>query len=413
MKRLAFLILMLPVCLTAGEYNLEQLINHGLESSFTVQKNELSAKSTASSLNSAKWNLLPEATVNAGIDKNLDPVAGANDLSSSAGFSLSKTISLNDAAYFNYRYAALDNDTAKMQLASNTKDYVFQVFNAYIEALSAQRKQSSLEENLAIQTRVWEQSKVMLQLGKTTPFEVKQNEIAVMNSRISIIQLQNTISSARSNLFALIQMQDEGFPLDEVEVNVEQSLPEFSTDVTSLKLLQQDLKRNALNQKQDFLEYLPQLSLGYNFSRKVGGADFDMDTYSTSHGVNLSLSYSLWNHFRNGESATRTKINRQMAQIAYDEKADQLKRSYDTQKQELDYLIRLDELYNEKLTQSREQIKQAEERYRLGLIELLELDKTRTDYIDADIAYHANRYQIVQKQEAINKMLSKQILGKW
>ena len=157
MKRLAFLILMLPVCLTAGEYNLEQLINHGLESSFTVQKNELSAKSTASSLNSAKWNLLPEATVNAGIDKNLDPVAGANDLSSSAGFSLSKTISLNDAAYFNYRYAALDNDTAKMQLASNTKDYVFQVFNAYIEALSAQRKQSSLEENLAIQTRVWEQ----------------------------------------------------------------------------------------------------------------------------------------------------------------------------------------------------------------------------------------------------------------
>ncbi len=413
MKRLAFLILMLPVCLAAGEYNLEKLIEHGLQNSFAVQKNELSAKSAVSNLNSAKWNLLPEAAVNAGVNKDLDPVAGGNDLSSSAGFSLSKTISLNDAAYFAYRYAALDNETAKMQLAANTKDYVYQVFSAYIEALSAQKRLSSLEENLAIQNRVWEQSKVMLQLGKTTPFEVKQNEIAVMNSRISIIQLQNTISTARSNLFALIQMQDEGLPLAEVEVNVDKSLPEYSTDVTSLKLLQQDLKRNNLNRKQDFLEYLPQLSLGYNFSRKVGGADFDMDTYSTSHGVNLSLSYSLWNHFRNGESATRNKINMQMSQIAYDEKADQLKRSYDSQKQELEYLLRLDELYSEKLAQSSEQIKQAEERYRLGLIELLELDKTRTDYIDADIAYYANRYQIVQKQEAINKLLSKQILGKW
>jgi hypothetical protein len=47
------------------------------------------------------------------------------------------------------------------------------------------------------------------------------------------------------------------------------------------------------------------------------------------------------------------------------------------------------------------------------MIQLLELDKTRTDYIDADIAYYANRYQIIQKQEAVNQLLSKQILGKW
>jgi len=414
MKRLTFLILLLPVFLAAGEYNLDQMIQLGLKNSYTIQKNELSASSSASSLKSAKWNLLPEAAVSANVNKDFDPILPGNDLSSSAGFALSKTISLNDAAYFNYRYASLDNISAQIRLTENNRSYVFAVFNAYMNALAASKRLSALQENLAIQTRVWEQNKVLLQLGKTTPFDVKQSEIAVMNSRISIIQLENTISSARSSLFALVQVPDEGFDLADVDVAIDKELPEFSTDtVGELTLLKQDMKRNDLSVKQSFLDKFPQVSLGYNFSRRVGGADLDFDTYTTSHGVNLSLSYSLWNYFRNGESATRTKISKQLAQLAYDDKADQLKRDYDNISQELQYLVRLDELYSERLLQSREQIKQAEERYRLGLIQLLELDKTRTDYIDADIAYYANRYQIIQKQEAVNQLLSKQILGKW
>ncbi|MDD2229931.1 MAG: TolC family protein [Candidatus Cloacimonetes bacterium] len=414
MKRLTFLILLLPVFLAAGEYNLDQMIQLGLKNSYTIQKNELSASSSASSLKSAKWNLLPEAAVCANVNKDFDPILPGNDLSSSAGFALSKTISLNDAAYFNYRYASLDNISAQIRLTENNRSYVFAVFNAYMNALAASKRLSALQENLAIQTRVWEQNKVLLQLGKTTPFDVKQSEIAVMNSRISIIQLENTISSARSSLFALVQVPDEGFDLADVDVAIDKELPEFSTDtVGELTLLKQDMKRNDLSVKQSFLDKFPQVSLGYNFSRRVGGADLDFDTYTTSHGVNLSLSYSLWNYFRNGESATRTKISKQLAQLAYDDKADQLKRDYDNISQELQYLVRLDELYSERLLQSREQIKQAEERYRLGLIQLLELDKTRTDYIDADIAYYANRYQIIQKQEAVNQLLSKQILGKW
>jgi outer membrane protein TolC len=414
MKRLTFLILLLPVFLAAAEYSLDELIQHGLKHSYTIQKNELSAASSGSSFRSAKWNLLPEVGVNAAVNKDLDPVVKSNDLSSSAGISVSKTISLNDAAYFNYRNAALENQSAQLRLNEGYRSYAFGVFSAYMEALAAEKRLSSLEENLAIQTRVWEQSKVMLQLGKTTPFEVKQSEIAVMNSHISIIQLQNTISTARSKLFALVQMPDEGFPLAEVEVEIDKALPEFTTaEVSELRLLQNDLKRSDLSLKQSFLDKFPEVSLGYNYSRRVGGADFDFDTYSTTHGVNLSLSYSLWNHFRNGETATRTKIIKQMAQLSYDDKSDQLKRDYDNLNQELQYLLRLNELYDEKLTQSREQIKQAEERYRLGMIQLLELDKTRTDYIDADIAYYANRYQIIQKQEAVNQLLSKQILGKW
>ena len=337
-----------------------------------------------------------------------------DDVTSSAGFSLSKTISLNDAAYFNYLYASLDTKTANMQLEQTRKTYAYNVFSAYLKVLSSQKQRSSLEENLQIQTRVWEQSKILLQLGKTTPFEVKQNEIAVLNSNISLMQLDNTIANARKELFALVQMQDESYPLTELELNIRKEIPEFRTDKNiDINILNQELNRLNLQLKQNKLDDFPRFNLAYNLDRSVSGADFDFDRYNTNHGISLTLSYPLFNIFENSESRTRTKISRQLSQVTMEEKKDQLQRDYDSALRELQYLKRMNELYSEQLAQSREQITQAEERYRLGLIELLELDKTRTNFIETDISYNNNLYSIIAKQEEINYLLSEPLLGKW
>ena len=414
MKVITVLIMLLPLLLAAQSYNLEELITYGLENSFSVQKSYLSSQSSQSMLNTSKWNLLPDASVNGGIKKDFDPAVETDDVTGSAGFSLSKTISLNDAAYFNYLYASLDKKTANMQLEQTRKTYAYNVFSAYLKVLSSQKQRSSLEENLQIQTRVWEQSKILLQLGKTTPFEVKQNEIAVLNSNISLMQLDNTIANARKELFALVQMQDEGYPLTELELNIRKEIPEFSTEKnTDINILNQELNRLNLQLKQNKLDDFPRLNLAYNLDRSVSGADFDFDRYNTNHGISLTLSYPLFNIFENSESRTRTKISRQLSQVSMEEKKDQLQRDYDSALRELQYLKRMNELYSEQLAQSREQITQAEERYRLGLIELLELDKTRTNFIETDISYNNNLYSIIAKQEEINYLLSEPLLGKW
>nr|MDK2850751.1 outer membrane protein [Candidatus Cloacimonadota bacterium] len=414
MKHCLILILMLPIALVANVYTLEQLIDHGMENSFQIQKEELNKSSSYSSFRSAKWNLIPNANLTGGINHDLDPISSSTSTTSSAGFEISKTISLNDPAYFNYRFAKLDRETADIALRQSYSNYAFQVFQAYVSVLSDTKRKSSLEKNLAIQMRVWEQNQVLQRLGKVTPFDVKQSEIAVMNSRISLIQLENTIKNGRDHLFGLVQMEDMGFPLAELDIEIEKGIPEYNTDdMLQIKLLEQDLKRHDINLTRSFLDYFPSMSLGYNYTREVGGADFDFDQYRTIHGLNLNLSYSLWNVFTNKESSTRTKINKDIALLNLAETEDQSRREYDNLKQKLEYLLRLDELYTERLQQAQEQIQIAEERYRLGLIQLLELDRSRTDYIDADIEYNSNLYQIIQTQEEINLLLSKSILGKW
>ena len=414
MKVITVILMLLPLLLAAQSYTLEELITYGLENSFSVQKSALSYQSSKSTLNTSKWNLLPDASVSGGIKKDFDPAVNTDDVTSSAGLSIGKTISLNDAAYFNYLYASLDTKTANMKLEQTRRAYAYEVFSAYLKVLSSQKQRSSLEENLQIQIRVWEQSKILLQLGKTTPFEVKQNEIAVLNSNISLMKLDNTIANARKELFALVQMQDEDYPLTELELNIQKEIPNFNTEKNAdLNILNQELKRLNLQLKQNKLDDFPRLNLAYNFDRSVSGADFDFDRYNTNHGISLTLSYPLFNIGENAESRTRTKISRQLSQVAIEEKKDQLQRDYDSALRELQYLKRMNELYSEQLAQSREQITQAEERYRLGLIELLELDKTRTNYIETDISYNTNLYSIIAKQEEINYLLSEPVLGKW
>jgi len=228
------------------------------------------------------------------------------------------------------------------------------------------------------------------------------------------MQLENTIRSNRQSLFGLVQIADEGFPLADLEPDKEFQVPELNPEaVNEIKLLKAEIKSARLTRNQSRLDFLPRLSLGYGLSRNISGDNFEFDTYSTTHNIYLNLSYSLWNQFTQHQSSKRSDISYRLAELELMDKTDELGRQYQNATQELEYLTRLDELYREKLEQSSQQIKIAEERYRLGLIELLELDKTRTDYIDADIAYNANLYQILAKQQNLNFLLSRPILGKW
>jgi len=415
MKRLmSLLIIALPLLLMAQQYSLDDLIRQGMEKSWTTQRNRLSFESSASQLSSATWNLLPDADLGLRINQNLHNQTSSADLTSAFNFSISKVISLNDPAWFNYRQAKISRQQAELDYQTGISAYAYDVFDAYIKVLSAQKQLHSLTENLAIQTRVWEQAKVLRQLGKNTDFDVKQSEIAVMNSRISIMQLENTIRSNREKLFGLVLVTDEGHPLADLEPDPQYQIPEFiSEELSQIRNLKAELQSAKLSRTQSRLDFLPRLSLGYGFSRNISGDNFEFDTYSSTHNVYLNLSYSLWNQFKQHQSHKRSDIGYRLAELSLMDKTDELARQYQNATQELEYLLRLDELLKEKLDQSSQQIKIAAERYRLGLIELLELDKTRTDYIDADIAYNANRYQILTAQQGLNFLLSKKILGQW
>ena len=103
-----------------------------------------------------------------------------------------------------------------------------------------------------------------------------------------------------------------------------------------LRLLEQEVKQSEISLKQNTLDFFPKLSLGYNFSRSVSGADFEFDKYNTSHGLNLNASYSLLIFFTNGDTKTRVKINQLMLNLSYLDAVDNSRRAENMTK-ELEY----------------------------------------------------------------------------
>ena len=72
MKRLMLLIMTaLPLILMAQQYSLDDLIQQGMEQSWTTQRGRLSYESSASQLSSATWELLPDADLGLRINQNL------------------------------------------------------------------------------------------------------------------------------------------------------------------------------------------------------------------------------------------------------------------------------------------------------------------------------------------------------
>ena len=80
MKVITVILMLLPLLLAAQSYTLEELISFGLENSFSVQKSSLSYQSSRSMLNTSKWNLLPDASVTGGVNKDFDPLYAVRKL---------------------------------------------------------------------------------------------------------------------------------------------------------------------------------------------------------------------------------------------------------------------------------------------------------------------------------------------
>jgi outer membrane protein TolC len=79
----------------------------------------------------------------------------------------------------------------------------------------------------------------------------------------------------------------------------------------------------------------------------------------------------------------------------------------------LNFLHRSKDLYERKLAQSSENLSVSTEKYNLGLIDLIELDRSRISNLQARISLNQNYYNILKKQEQLNQLLSAPIMNRW
>lgn len=387
------LLLVLPGILWGQEYTLDQLTDIALQRVMSIRQEVLTLENARSQIRSRMLDFLPEASVHLGWQDNLDGYDR-----SSAGLSISKTVSLNESTWFNYKRELLNVSSAEIGLEELKQQVVYDLFSQYLTILSRLEELGLERENLKFEETLLEQTRILFEAGRRTDLDVRQAEISVLDARIRIDELQGDIEDLRYGLFRFLGIEDGGYPLSDPELTISEPSVTYQ-DPLDLRQREISLMSDSLTLRQNKLDWLPDISLGYSFD--YSGSD-DLMTealnpgdWEDTHSVSLNLSYPLMNWWEQKEVVHRLERTMERARLVLEE----LRRE---KRERLDELIRSwqrsyrsYELMQQKAQLSADNLTRAEERYSLGNLSLIELDRARLENLQAGVQLNRQHYNLL------------------
>lgn len=386
-------------------YRLEELIELGLENSHERQAEALRLKNSKSSLTSSYLDFLPSASINVGQEYT-------GDSETSARLSLSKSLYLNDSRYFNWRRSQIDWGNAELSYTENKKTTVFEVFLRVIRVAEAQKRVDIQQRNLAIQERIMQQTELLHRLEQRSLIELKQAEIALINAQLALEDSQKQLKEAREDLFLYLNVDDEGYPIADIDIPLAEELPGYREPV-DLTVAKNNLKKTELSLTQSRLNFLPNISLNYSYLTRTNNDIFSFDEYRDTYTISLSASYSLFNYVEHRQTHHRNRREKMLQEINIDRMKSNYEKQYEQMIRNLEREDRLYDLAERRKELSEETLELARSRFDQGVLSLIELEQAMKDYQEATIELSNRYYQRLLKQEELNLFLSYPVLGRW
>lgn len=412
MRRSFLILLMLGIVVItiAEEYTLDDLINVGLEESFEIKQEKLSNLNTKSEVRSSWISALPSANIALDGSKNFDL---ESDWENSASFSLTKNIMLNDPSYYNIRTALLNKKNADLSLKYKRKIIAFTIFTKYLNVLESQQNLVVQRKNLKLQKMINQQIEIQFNSGDKSALELQQSKLSLIDYEIAVNETENNLLKMRNDLFAYLNLKDEGYKLVEPKLNTEFDDIEFKANI-AIKQKKNMVKSSRLMLLQQKMNFLPTVSLGYSVTHNDPNNVYDLGNYDRfNNSLSLNASYNIFSIFETREVYVRSKRNLRSLKLDLSKSKHDNQNEFENKIIELKTLKRSRAQYLKKLELANKTLDMAREQYKHGLISLLDLDRSKLEYQNAQISYISKKYELLRKIEEVNLLLSNKILGKW
>ena len=413
MKKIFFLILVLIIInLTAQEYTLDQLIELGLEKSYDIQQENAEYKNYKSHLRSSWLGLLPTAYITASTT-NQESTDTERVWENSAGFTLSKNLSLNEPSYYNIWTSTLSARNSGLSLEGMRKEIAFYVFSQYLYVLEVQKNLDIQLDNLELQQRIYDQVQVQYASGEKALLDLKQSEISLIDYEIAVNEAENSLIQQRQDLFTYLNIPDEGYDFIEPEFVIREEEPVYQENYTLLRK-RNSIKSSKISLFQKKVDFLPSLTFGFSYNKTSLSDEIDdFSAYDDDYTISLVASFDIFDLLEKRESYGRSRRNLEIEELDLENSKQELRSELSNLLNDMKTLRRSRDLYLDKLNLAEENLSMAQEQFRLGIISLLDLDRTKIEYQNAQLSYNNRYYELIRKQEEINKTLSRPILSKW
>lgn len=391
------------------------LLKIGLSKSKTLESQNLKLEQSSNLKLNSYFDLLPTLSLSAGKtltdaeDLSTGEVTKTHSESYSMKVTGSWTVWDNYQNIRNITLQGIEHSAEKIRTSKETESYIINLLDQFYEYHLSVKRQEVLTNILEQARWTYNESKALFEAGAKTRLEMIDSEIQMMNTERDLQENENTIQQAIRGLKLLINEDNlKKIPSLQTPLAWGTYTPYFQTQFNKLysQLNQDDitidsnleyqiarlsLKKNQEELSQTKLNYWPKLSLKasheWDMDRRLdpnpsSGLRNDLQTTTLS----LNLSWTFWDWWNTPRTITNSTYDYQMAANRFHDDTMKTKTEIKNQLEQFASLNKSIMASEKSLEKSKYQLEYSKELYKLGKLNLLQLQQSSSRTFDAEMA---------------------------
>jgi len=315
-------------------------------------------------------------------------------------FRMSSDIQLYDGGgnISRVRSSMSSRDAAREDLKYRKDVITANVIRAYYDLLRNKMLLRVQQESSESAKRNLERTEALLEVGSATRADVLKARVRFSNTRLAAIQARNAVELAKGDLSVLLKMPDSDaidvdttMTIDAVDLDSEAEVRHAMSYRPDLKSLEYNIKSARMGISAARSGWLPSLgaSFGYGWNDRAMAENLNFFKNEYSWAVTGYLSLNIFDRFQTSSSVRSAKADARIAEYSLE------KAKLEAAKQVRNLVLIITQareriaVASETVEQANEDLRLAEERYRVGAGTMLET-------IDAQVALTQAKADVIQ-----------------
>lgn len=430
------------------KWGLEECVNYALENNISIKQTALDTDLADQDLKSAKGNFLPNVNASASQDWNFGSFIGQDGNRVSID-SRGNSFGLNTGVtLFNgfrntsiYKQAQLGIESSELQLSILKDNISVNVVNQYLNILLNKENLKVAEEQVAITEKQVIQVSELVDSGVRPRADLFEVEAQLASDRERLTNVENSLELAKLALTQLLQISNEGFDVEEIELSLPEVLVEHksSNEIYDYALQNRpEIKKAELDIENSILAidiaksaYYPTLSfgagLGTSYQHFQGQEDLRVvidpndptnislvengfwQQLEDNLGYNLGfrLDIPIFNRMQTKVSVDKAKINKERIAYSLDQAKQDLRSTIEQAYTDAKAAFKQFEASQVSLNAQKEAFKNAQESYNSGVMNSFEFEQVRNRLVNAEANLINAKYNFVFTTKVLDFYLGK------
>ena len=395
----------------AETFNIDKVIQLGLENSYDITNQTYTLQKSKQSLYSSFLDILPNANYSI---SNTEP---SSPTSKSGNISITETVSSDDYRYFNITGNLSSLRKSKIDLEITRKNLIYNIISSYLDVLLKEKLYDVSTMALKIAKMNYDETKTLRTYGKVSELDMQQAEIDLSSAQIDSLKTEYDYENSKMDLCFLLSIDyDESYTFAELDYAVAENQT-FNLDIDknlTVNSYKESLKQSKLSYVQNWLDFIPTLSFSVNkiLPWEKSGF-FDFDSKSSPIQYTLALSYPLLNPLTNLPSNKSSHYSYKQAKLLYEHKKKGEQQDFLQAVKNFNQLQQSYELAKKQENLSEMHFNLVNEKYRLGQADLTELENARQERFKSMSSRISHYYSLIMAQENIHLITNEKLLNRY